>query len=304
MAGGPTTLHEKFATGEFLIREANGYISRTVVSFDNTAGALPLIVEAGTVYSLEAPGTITVQAKSGNTGNGTVTAAVANPVATQLGAYAVVMTSATTFSVTAPDGSILTAGATGVPYLDGIGFRVNVGGTPYVAGDSFGVTIAIGAAPVITTGSNTGNGTLTNVEVVENAPAQPGNYVVAFTAATTFSVTAPNGARLQDGATGVPYEDQIAFTITAGGTAYAVGDGYTMGVSAGSGLVTYYTGQSPAAGVIYNTDQVPAGGTLKMTAIFHHAEVATSALRFLSSVAAAAQATALQQLAASKIFAR
>ena len=298
-------LFEKYTTGEFLVREANGTISRAVVTWDNSGGTLDLLVQAGTVFSYETPGTVTVAAKPGNTGNGTVSTATANPVATQLGAYVVTMTGATTFNVTAPDGSVLSAGSNAAPYLDGIGFKYTTGGTPNVAGDSYSITIAIGAAPVVAaTAGNTGNGTIANVEVVENAPAQIGNYVVVFTGATTFNVIAPNGTALAAGATGTPYEDEIAFTITAGGTAFVAGDGFTLGVQAGSGLANYFTGAAPAAGIIYNEALVPAGGTLKMTAIIHHAEVVGSALQFMSGVTPAAQATAQAQLAALHILSR
>jgi hypothetical protein len=304
-----TQLFEKFYSGEFLVREGNGTISRTTVTWDNTAGATDLVVQAGTVYSLGTLGTVTVAAKAGNTGNGTVGAVSANPVPVQIGTYLVTMTGATTFGVTAPDGSVLSAGSSAAPYLDGIGFKYTAGGTPNAAGDTFSIAVAIGAAPVVTAGgANVGNGTLSGLEVVQNAIAMTGNYTVAFTSAgatAAFSVAAPDGRRLADGAVGTPYEDEIGFLITTGGTNFAVGDGFTIGVGTGAGLANYYTGAQPPAGIIYNTNLVPAGGTLKLTAIYHHAEVVASALQWLSSVTAPAQATAIAVLASvNKVFAR
>jgi hypothetical protein len=297
-------IQEKFYTGEFLLRELYG-VSRDVVTFDNTAGSLDLSVQAGTVFAYEA-GSETVVAGSGNTGNGTVTNVQASLIGVQTGVYTVTFTGATTYTVTEPDGTVLAPGATGTAYFDGIGFQLNAGGTAFVAGDGFTITIANGAAPVVApkTGGNTGNGTLTNVETVQAATATSGNYVVVFTAATTFTVVDPKGTQLAAGKTGTYYEDKIGFLITAGGTAFVAGDTFTIGVGTGTGYVTFWTGNAPVAGIIYNTDFVPAGGTLKMAAIMRHAEVAASSLQFPAGTTAAQMQTAYSQLRALNIIPR
>lgn len=90
-----------------------------------------------------------------NTGNGTVnTPTVADNAS--VGSYSVVMLTATTFAVYAPDGSRLKDGATGVAYNTQIGFTITVGATPFVAGDSFTFAVTKNAAPQVsefTTGS-------------------------------------------------------------------------------------------------------------------------------------------------------
>jgi hypothetical protein len=295
---------EHFYSGEFLLREVPG-ISRGVVTFDNTGGALDLMVQGGTVFAYEAPAIVT-NALAGNTGNGTITNVQDSLVNVQLGVYTVTFTGATTYTVTAPDGTALAAGVTGTAYFDGIGFQLNAGGTAFVAGDGFTVTIANGVAPVVAakTGGNTGNGTLTNVETVQQATAIPGNYIVIFTGATTFNVIDPKGTQLAPGATGKYYEDKIGFLATPGGTAWVAGDTFTIGLSTGSGYATFWNGNAPAAGVIYNTDYVPAGGTLKMTAILRMAEVTQSSLQFPTGTTAAQIATAAAQLAALNIITR
>lgn len=78
-------------------------------------------------------------------------------------------------------------------------------------------------------GGNTGTGTVSAGPTVNGATALNGVYTVTFTAATVFSVFDPNGRELLAGSTGVAYSDGgIGFTITAGGTAFVAGDGFTM----------------------------------------------------------------------------
>ena len=82
-------------------------------------------------------------------------------------------------------------------------------------------------------GANTGNGTISAVALEANAAV--GQYVITMTGATTFTVESPDGAQLADGDAGVAYSDRLGFTITAGGTAFVAGDGFTVTVAAGSG---------------------------------------------------------------------
>jgi hypothetical protein len=291
-------ISEKYYSGEFLAREAPGTYSRDVVTFDNSGGALDLLVQAGTVYSFEG-NTITDTPLAGNTGNGTLGNLQTNLIAAQLGAYVITLLTATTFSVTAPDGTPLENGATGTAYDDGISFLLTAGGTAFQAGDEFTVTIANGTAPVIAAvGGNHGNGSLTKVGVPMSAKALLGNYSVIFSGATTFGVIAPDGRQLAAGVIGTYYADEIGFLATAGSTAFVAADTFIVGVGPGTGLVQAYNGSQPAAGILYNSDFVPAGGTLKMTAIVRSAEVIGSALQWLATLPAGAQATAIAQLRA------
>lgn len=79
-----------------------------------------------------------------NTGNGTIAGEVANDTAS-VGTYTIEMLTATTFKVITPDGLALDAeGATGVAYDDQIGFTITVGGTAFVAGDTFTILVTAG----------------------------------------------------------------------------------------------------------------------------------------------------------------
>lgn len=82
-------------------------------------------------------------AGGGNTGNGTISA---GPTVTagvaKNGAFTVELTGATTFNVYDPDGLQLKPGTTGTAYSDaGIGFTITAGGTAFVAGDTFTITV-------------------------------------------------------------------------------------------------------------------------------------------------------------------
>jgi hypothetical protein len=87
-------------------------------------------------------------------------------------------------------------------------------------------------ASAVKAGGNTGTGTVSAGPTVTPASAINGVYTITFTGATTFSVFDPNGRELLGGQTGVAYSDAgIGFTITAGGTAFVAGDGFTVTVA-------------------------------------------------------------------------
>ncbi|MGH8541758.1 MAG: head decoration protein, partial [Stenotrophobium sp.] len=86
-------------------------------------------------------------------------------------------------------------------------------------------------------GTNTGNGTVGALSTVA-VPTQIGNYLATFTSATAFSVVAPSGASAA-GAVGVAFAALgIGFTLTAGGTAFAAGDTFTITAVASVGKPT------------------------------------------------------------------
>jgi len=90
-----------------------------------------------------------------NTGNATVGTTSAAETAA-IGSFRIVMLTATTFAVYAPDGTRLTDGATGTAYVGQIGFTMTVGATPMIAGDLFTVAVTKSASPTVssfTTGS-------------------------------------------------------------------------------------------------------------------------------------------------------
>ncbi|TCK36719.1 bacteriophage lambda head decoration protein D [Paraburkholderia sp. BL8N3] len=105
------------------------------------------------------------------------------------------------------------------------------GGTKVLPGTILGQQTTAATAVAAALGTNTGNGTFGAITPVA-VPTQIGVYSVAFTAATAFTVTAPNGASAA-GSTGVAFSALgIGFTITAGGTAFVAGDSFAITTTA------------------------------------------------------------------------
>lgn len=98
-------------------------------------------VSAGTVLGTVLGATATAVALRTNTGNGTFGTISVLPPAVE-GRYQLVMETATTFVVTAPDGSELPHGATGSAYAEGgLSFTLTAGGTAFVQGDAFDLNV-------------------------------------------------------------------------------------------------------------------------------------------------------------------
>ncbi|MBM9401554.1 hypothetical protein JUN65_08140 [Gluconacetobacter azotocaptans] len=164
-------------------------------------------------------------------------------------------------------------------------------------------------ADFVVSEGNTGNGTIGAITVV--AGTTPTNYGVAFTDATDFTVTAPNGTALGSGTTGTAFAaGGLSFTITAGATAFVAGDSFTIiVVPAVPAQYAPYTGGSAAAAILYDRLYVLADTAQHVTVISRMAEVNGSELRWDPSVTGAAnaatlQAQALAQLAAAGIVVR
>ena len=91
-----------------------------------------------------------------------------------------------------------------------------------------GVTTAAG----ISEGANTGNGTFGTINAAADTPC--GRYRLKMLAATTFILYAPlqmGGRVISIGTTGVAFNaGGISFTLTAGGTAFVIGDGFYIDI--------------------------------------------------------------------------
>lgn len=135
------TFTEDFHTGGYLVSEANGTRSReqvTILSGQN--------LKAGAVLGKQTVGTNAAAAALGaNTGNGTFGAITVGAGAV-VGAYVLRMLAATEFVVEDPAGVEIGHGATGAAFAGGgLGFTLTAGGTAFVAGDSFTLTVAAGS---------------------------------------------------------------------------------------------------------------------------------------------------------------
>lgn len=257
--GNPTVtpLQEVLHDGGFIVSVDNGHRS-----FDQGILTGGVAVLAGTVLgAITSALTAAAAALGSNTGNGTFgTITPQAAPATLVGTYALLLTTPTTFIVTAPDGATAT-GSTGVAFSAlGIGFTLAAGGTAFVAGDTFNFTVVgTQGIPSITSAAgvtNTGNGTLSGV-VAAGYAAVVGVYTVEFDDATHFVVSAPNGLEVGHGVTGTAFKSGgLGFTITAGGTAFAVGDSFQITIGPGSGKYKPWDpanvdGSQVVAGILY-----------------------------------------------------
>jgi hypothetical protein len=133
-----TPLVEQYHNAGFIVSLANGHQSIDQVQFAAGLGHLApglIIADVALTYTA-APATGT------NTGNGTIGSITAQPPALA-GAYSVVFTDATDFTVTNPYGVVVGAGQPGVAFGGaGLEFTITAGTTPFVANDSFTVTVA------------------------------------------------------------------------------------------------------------------------------------------------------------------
>ena len=100
-----------------------------------------------TIATTAAVGKPTAVATAGgtNTGNGTCSAVTTNGYAPTVGVYTVEFDDATHFVVAAPNGQEIGHGVAGTAFsAGGLNFTITAGGTAFVPGDSFTVTVSAG----------------------------------------------------------------------------------------------------------------------------------------------------------------
>lgn len=162
--GNPTVtpLSEVFHDGGFIVSEANGHQSRDTITLTGAA-----VVQAGTVLGQQTIGATAAAAALGtNTGNGTFgTITVGSGV--QVGGYTVEFDDATHFIVSDPGGTEVGHGTTGVAFsAGGLGFTITAGGTAFLPGDSFTVTVAAGSGKYAPLNLTATDGTATAVAIL------------------------------------------------------------------------------------------------------------------------------------------
>jgi len=303
-----TPFQENWHNGGFLVSQANGHQS---IEQGTLTGGVKVL--AGTVLGTILSALTAVAAALGtNTGNGTFgTITPQAAPATMIGTYSVLLTSATAFTVTAPDGQTAT-GTVGSAFSGlGIGFTITAGGAPFAAGDSFTLTTtATPGNPSIASaaGTNTGNGTIGSLSV-QGYAAKAGVYSVEFDDATHFIVSDPAGAEVGHGSTGVAFKaGGLSFTITAGGTAFVPGDSFTITVAAGSSKYKPFDpanvdGSQVPSGILFATKDVTSADK-PCAVVVRNVEVNASELVWPTGMSAAAITAALAQLKALTIIPR
>lgn len=133
-------------------------------------------------------------------------------------------------------------------------------------------------------------GNPTSGAITVGAAAIPGAYVIEFTAATKFTVEAPNGVTIGTGTLGAAFSaGGLGFTLTAGGTAAVAGDTAKITVAAGTGKYIPYTagGAAGVASAILYTGLPAATGDKKVVVFNKDIEVSRDKLTGLDATAEA-----------------
>lgn len=167
--------------------------------------------------------------------------------------------------------------------------------------------LAVGAAMASLEVGNTGNGTIAAGAVGDGA--QIGTYRITFTTATDFAVTDPSGDTVGTGSVGTAFNTGgVAFTITAGSTAFEAGDEGVVTIDPGSGKYVPFDptgsgGAEVAAGIL--VEDVDATSTIKDVAgaaVVRHAQIAPSGLTWKAGITDAQVSAALATLRGKGIF--
>lgn len=121
------------------------------IGFTIAAGGTAFVAgDTFTVTALATQGNPTVTSAAGtNTGNGTLGSLTAAGYAATQGVYTVEFDDATHYVVSSPNGPEIGHGVTGTLFkAGGLSFTITAGGTAFVPGDSFTVTVAAGSGSV------------------------------------------------------------------------------------------------------------------------------------------------------------
>lgn len=134
-----TTLHR--LVSDVVLHEVDPTWSRETATLAANSGEVAI----GTVLGAVLLGAAAAAAKTGgNTGNGTITMDATTPILQGAfdGVYTVRFTAATAFTVENPKGDVIGTGVTGTAFGDDVKFTIAAGGTPFVAGDGFDITVS------------------------------------------------------------------------------------------------------------------------------------------------------------------
>lgn len=304
---------------EFLLSEAHGTLSRDSVVVASGAGSLVAGSVMGRITKRLAAAPIPSVTGS-SPGNGTMTNLSFGPDV-QVGTYVLACTveasNGGTFSVTAPDGTVLPNATVGTAYKSShLNFLLNDGQSDFKTTARFNVVVTAAGTPVVEGG--TGNGTMSAVTLGKKA--QLGGYRVVLKAAVgnggDFDVIAPDGTQVGgrflmgtgSGAAASFTSDHINFTLTDD-TDYILGNYFNVivaGYAAPEATLwdpAAVTGAQDAWGIL--TDDCNAASAAQdAVCITRQAEISASKLTFKATVTSGQKAEAYRHLAAAGVIVR
>jgi len=304
---------------EFLLSEASGTLSRDSVVVASGAGSLVAGSVLGRITKRLAAAPI--PAVSGSSpGNGTLSNLSFGPDV-QVGTYVLACTATATnggtFSVTAPDGTVLPNATVGTVYKSShLSFLLNDGSTDFATTARFNIVVTASGTPIVAGGA--GNGVISAITL--GNLAQLGGYRVNCVRAATdggeFSVVAPNGdvvgTFIMGTATGASASfasDHINFTLTDGATDFVAGQYFNVivvGYAAPEATLwdpAAVNGANEAWGIL--TDDCDASSAAQdAVCITRQAEISSTKLTWKTTVTSGQKAEAYRQLAAVGVIVR
>lgn len=133
-------LNEGFYDGAFIVSMANGKLSIDPGYIDNSTSA-DVLFSGGLVVVQAAAGAV-ASSHPANTGTGTI-GTLSTYANSEEGVYVLTATGATSFSVVAPSGDTIGTATVGTAFAGPqVGFTITAGGTAFVAGDIFDLTVS------------------------------------------------------------------------------------------------------------------------------------------------------------------
>lgn len=293
-------------TGEAILSEANGTLSRDAVVITSGAGSLAAGSVLGRLTKRQAAAPIPTIV---GTGTGLMSALTFGPDV-QVGSYVITLlatSSTAAFSVVAPDSTALPNGAVGTAYKSShLSFSIADGGT-MTTGDKYTVVVTAAGTPVLV---GTGTGAVSAMSL--GKLAQIGTYrvqLLATSATAEFEVIAPDGEKLKRGQVATAYSsDHINFTLANGGTMTS-GDYFNFIVASYTAPEatlwdpTAVTGAQEAWGVLLSAVDASSAAQ-DAVAVTRNAEIDINRLAWKTTVTAAQKTEAYRQLAARDVIVR
>lgn len=157
-------------------------------------------------------------------GNGTLAGATASSASVKPQSITVTFSSASAFKVTGSVSGHIASGNVGSAVNSTVvGFTVQAGSVPFVAGDKF--TFNLFYSGVASSG-NVGNGKFSGLQA--DSLAVPELITITFTSPTSYTVSNLFGSA-GVGIVGSPFDDnRLNFTLNSGSVPFAVGDEFTI----------------------------------------------------------------------------
>lgn len=302
----PTDTSQSYTLAAMLKWEEDNLHSRDKITVLAAQSLVPGSV-LGQITAGSVPTTGT--AGGGNTGNGTMTS-VTGSVDVKVGIYTMTCVAAATnagaFAVKDPDGEALPAAAVAIAYTSGhINFTINDGGTDFVVGDTFTVTVPVGGLQyrAINFSGVDGSGVAAGLAYDTYDASASGDRTVSYTSGGTYEILPGDTIT---GATSASTARVVSLTLATG--TWAGGDAAgVLTLDTRSGALqseNLDVGGNSNVATIGADSVAVAAADIDGVAVVRDAEIVDSELTWPSGATAAQKAAALVELAIRGIVVR